>query len=260
MIFIKYFILDTLMDPFFGFKTVTPSEHHTLIQKVFDTVASRYDIMNDVMSGSLHRLWKKKLIEFMRPRPDICILDVASGTGDIALNFYHACKPYQDSIQVHLLDANINMLQESYKKAIDQGVLKNFYWTTSDAAHLPFADKTFDIYTIAFGLRNVTDRDRALREAHRVLKKGGTYLCLEFSKINSPLLRSLYHAYSSHVIPKLGQWIAGDKEPYEYLVESIETFDAPSILKDRLESTGFQHVSFQTLTGGITAIHQGIKL
>lgn len=241
----------------FGFKKVSPEEKTHLVQDVFDRVAGKYDLMNDVLSLGIHRLWKAELIKMLRPRPHIHLLDVAGGTGDIALKFLKSCA-YSSNVTVY--DANQSMLKAGFNRAIDQGILKGLSWICGDAAVLPFQNNFYDAYSIAFGLRNVTDIEGALKEAYRVLKPGGMFFCLEFSKITLPSLAKLYKFYSFNIIPTLGSLIAKDKDAYQYLVESIEEFYSQEALATLLQKAGFSQVSYQNLSSGIVAIHSGIKV
>jgi ubiquinone/menaquinone biosynthesis methyltransferase len=243
---------------YFGYRAVTPTEKTSLVASVFTRVANRYDLMNDLMSGGIHRLWKNELIHMVRPRPGMHLLDMAGGTGDIAFRFLEASKDF--SVQVTVCDYNADMLAEGRKRAINQGIIEEIEWITADASAPPFADNSFDAYTISFGLRNVTDIAAALKEAYRILKPGGQFLCLEFSKVTSPILAKLYESYSFHVIPRLGQIVVNDKESYQYLVESITQFPDQETLREMIEQAGFQSVSYRNMTYGVVAIHAGLKL
>lgn len=240
----------------FGAKTVTPDEKTGLVRGVFDSVASKYDIMNDVMSGGLHRLWKDRFVAQIRPRAGLRYLDVAGGTGDIAFRIRKKIQGLNHPITIS--DLTPAMLEEGRSRAINKGWLNDFEWVTGNAESLPFPDRSFDVYTIAFGLRNVTHIDTALKEAARVLKRGGRFYCLEFSHVENPILKSLYDTYSYGLIPRMGAMIAGDPESYQYLVESIRKFPAPQDLCRRMEQAGMKSTGFQTLTGGIVAIHKGL--
>jgi demethylmenaquinone methyltransferase/2-methoxy-6-polyprenyl-1,4-benzoquinol methylase len=241
----------------FGEKAVTPAEKTGLVRGVFDSVADRYDLMNDLMSGGVHRLWKNHLVRRIRPRAGLSYLDVAGGTGDIAFRLRDKAGPGAD---ITLCDLNENMLRVGRDRAIDRGWLNDFDWVTGNAETLPFPDQRFDIYTISFGLRNVTRIDDALKEAHRVLKPGGRFYCLEFSKVHHPLLSRLYDGYSDQIIPRIGEKVAGDRESYQYLVESIRKFPSQSALKDRLGQAGFTRTRVENLTFGVAAIHSGWKI
>ncbi len=240
----------------FGFTEVPLQEKTKRVADVFHSVADKYDLMNDVMSLGLHRLWKKFTLAQCHIRPGQTILDLAGGTGDLAAEF---AKKLGKEGQIVLADINEKMLQQGRMRLLDQGVVGNVMFVQADAEHLPFPDNYFDRITIAFGLRNVTDKATALRSMYRVLKPGGKLLVLEFSKPVLPLLSSLYDAYSFHVIPKLGGWITKDEKSYQYLVESIRMHPDQESLKMLLQSCDFEDVSYFNLTGGIVALHIGFK-
>lgn len=245
----------------FGFKNVTPEEKTTLVHGVFDSVASKYDIMNDFMSGGLHRIWKDRFVRMIRPRPEHRILDVAGGTGDIAFRMQRKRQQRTPNHQspITICDLTPAMLEAGRDRAIDKGWVDEFEWISGNAEDLPFPDNHFDIYTIAFGLRNVTRIDKALSEAHRVLKPGGRFFCLEFSHVENPLLSKAYDLYSYNIIPKIGQAVAQDAESYQYLVESIRKFPTPRKLESRILDAGFDTAHHLKMSGGIVAIHQGFK-
>ena len=236
----------------FGTQQVTPDEKTNLVIGVFENVATRYDIMNDVMSGGIHRIWKDKFIKHIAPKPNDKILDVAGGTGDIAFRHY---KHTNGQADVTVSDINPAMLAVGKDRAYDKAIV-NMDWVEANAESLPFKDDEFDIYTIAFGLRNVTHIDNALREAARVLKKDGRFYCLEFSHVDNPMLKTIYDGYSDHVIPKFGEIVAKDRDSYQYLVESIRKFPKRELLKQRLLDAGFSSASFKTMTFGVVAIHE----
>jgi demethylmenaquinone methyltransferase/2-methoxy-6-polyprenyl-1,4-benzoquinol methylase len=240
----------------FGEKTVSPDEKTGLVRGVFDSVASRYDIMNDLMSGGVHRLWKDRLINMIRPQPHEIFLDVAGGTGDIAFRIKEKAAPEND---ITVFDLNEHMLTVGRDRAIDKGWLNGFQWVTGNAESLPFPDNHFDVYTIAFGLRNVTHIDTALTEAARVLKPGGRFYCLEFGHVKNPLLAKAYDAYSRHVIPQIGKIVTNDKDSYQYLIESIRKFPAAEALCARMETAGLKKARATALTGGVVNIHSGHK-
>jgi demethylmenaquinone methyltransferase / 2-methoxy-6-polyprenyl-1,4-benzoquinol methylase len=244
----------------FGFETVRLEEKQGRVNEVFHSVAQRYDLMNDLMSGGLHRVWKNALLSMLRPprqRP-FRHLDVAGGTGDIAFRILEASGPQTD---VTVLDINGDMLRVGRERARDRRAFDGrLDFVEANAEALPFADGSFDGYTIAFGIRNVPRIDRALAEARRVLRPGGRFLCLEFSRVDMPFLDRLYDAYSFTVIPRLGQLVAGDAESYRYLVESIRRFPAPTAFARMIEDAGFRRVTHRPLTGGIVAIHSGWKI
>jgi demethylmenaquinone methyltransferase / 2-methoxy-6-polyprenyl-1,4-benzoquinol methylase len=240
----------------FGYRRVKAEEKARLVRQVFDSVSPRYDLMNDLMSGGVHRLWKAELIDRLAPRPGQVLLDVAGGTGDIAQRFLARA----GDAQAIVCDINESMLGQGRNRAIDAGRLAGISWVCGDAESLPVADGAVDAYTIAFGLRNVTDIAAALAEARRVLKPGGRFLCLEFSRVETPLLRQAYDLYSFTVLPLLGQVVAGDRSAYQYLVESIRQFPPQAELAQMMEAAGLEQVSFRNLTGGIAALHSGWRL
>ncbi len=240
----------------FGFEDVPEDEKAGRVHGVFSSVANRYDLMNDLMSGGIHRLWKQALIDWMAPRPGMRLLDVAGGTGDIAFRFMDRLK---GSGQVTVCDMTEAMLVEGEARAAKAG-RDGIDWVCGDAMALPFPDQSFDAYTIAFGIRNVTRVEDALAEAHRVLRPGGRFLCLEFSRVPVPLLRKLYDSYSFNVIPAMGKAVTGDRDSYQYLVESIRKFPDQRTFVDMIASAGFGRAKFQNLTQGIAAIHSGWRL
>ena len=239
----------------FGFKTVDEAQKASMVRAVFDSVAPRYDLMNDLMSGGVHRLWKKAMIDWLHPRPGMTLLDVGGGTGDIAFRFSAA-----GGGPVTVCDINYDMLSVGRNRAVDGGIDAPIRWVCGDAERLPVPDSSVDAYTIAFCLRNVTRIDNALREARRVLKPGGRFLCLEFSKVVWPGLREAYDHYSFHLLPVLGQIVAGDRESYQYLVESIRQFPTQDALATRMRAAGLENVSYRNLSGGIAALHSGWRL
>lgn len=249
----------------FGFRSVREGERQGLVNQVFSSVASRYDLMNDLMSGGLHRLWKSEFVS-MIGAPKIGaknntqpfkLLDVAGGTGDISIRYAESSGPNATAV---LSDISPEMLEEGRAKVASKGLAARISLAQGNAEALPFPDTTFDAYTIAFGIRNVTHIDAALREAHRVLKIGGRFLCLEFSECQVPLLDRLYDFHSFEVIPRLGELTAGSAEPYRYLVESIRRFPNQETFAGMIREAGFDRVSYRNLTGGIAAIHSGWKL
>lgn len=243
---------------FFGFRKVSLDERKSLIRDVFSSVASKYDIMNDVMSVGIHRLWKEELLKHI---PDFNgkLLDMASGTGDIALRYYNkAIISGVKTPDITACDASAEMLDEGKKKAIDSGVI-NIKYQVCEAESLPFDDNFFDYYIVAFGIRNFTDIEQGLKEAFRVLKKGGKFLCLEFSHINNPILEKIYDIYSMNLIPIMGKVIAKDYNSYKYLAESIKQFPNQEKFSKLIEKAGFQSVEYNNLTFGTVAIHTAYK-
>lgn len=240
----------------FGYQTISVEEKVTKVGRIFREVAPKYDIMNDIMSAGMHRLWKKQLINMMHPRHDSHLLDVAGGTGDIAFRFLERAP----NAHVTLCDINIAMLQVGQSNMFDKNKLKGIHWVCGNAESLPLPSSTYDYYTIAFGIRNVTHIEKALAEAYRVLKPGGRFLCLEFSHVTQPLLAKFYESYSFHVIPRLGKYVANDEAAYRYLVESIRMFPPQKEFAAMIERGGFENVSYTNLTQGIVAIHSGWKL
>jgi demethylmenaquinone methyltransferase / 2-methoxy-6-polyprenyl-1,4-benzoquinol methylase len=240
----------------FGYRRVKAEEKARLVRQVFDSVADRYDLMNDLMSGGVHRLWKAELVDRLAPRPGQALLDVAGGTGDVAFRILDRA----GDVHVTVCDVNESMLRHGRDRAIDAGRLSGLLWVCGDAESLPLADASVDGYTVAFGLRNVTHIEAALAEAWRVLKPGGHFLCLEFSRVEGPLLGRIYDLYSFAVLPLLGQVVAGDREAYQYLAESIRRFPPQPELARQMEAAGLERVSYRNLTGGIAAIHSGWRL
>ena len=241
----------------FGSRRVAESEKAPLVRAVFDSVAARYDLMNDLMSGGIHRWWKADMIAWLNPRPGQHLLDVAGGTGDVARL---ALPRLAGSGAAIVCDANANMLEIGRANAIDAGILDGIEWLCGDAEQLPFADRSFDLYTVAFGLRNVTRIERALAEARRVLRPGGRFLCLEFTPAVGPMLQPLYDLYSFQLLPLLGQIVTGDRDAYTYLVESIRRFPAQGALCEMIAASGLGQVKFRNLTGGIAALHSAWRL
>lgn len=237
----------------FGFKTVDESEKARHVRSVFDSVASKYDVMNDLMSAGLHRLWKRYTIAVANPQPGHQVLDIAGGTGDLSLAF--ARKVGATGRVVHT-DINEAMLREGRTRLLDLGVV--LPTMVCDAEKLPFADDSFDIVTVAFGLRNMTHKELALAEMHRTLKPGGKLLVLEFSRVAKPLEKA-YDWYSFNILPKIGKWVANDEESYRYLAESIRMHPDQETLRQMMKAAGFGHVDVHNLTGGVVALHVGIK-
>uniref|UniRef100_A0A2N9I9T6 2-methoxy-6-polyprenyl-1,4-benzoquinol methylase, mitochondrial n=1 Tax=Fagus sylvatica TaxID=28930 RepID=A0A2N9I9T6_FAGSY len=246
-----------------------------MVGNVFSSVASSYDVMNDIMSVGLHRLWKDKLVSKLNPFPGMKHLDVAGGTGDVAFRILETInsvkrRATQDVLEDNLLeetqilvcDINPNMLNVGKKRALERGLgeEKSLIWVEGDAEALSFKDNSLDGYTIAFGIRNVTHIEKVLAEAYRVLKRGGRFLCLELSHVEVPIFKELYDLYSFSVIPAVGQLVAGDRDSYQYLVESIRRFPSQEKFASMIAAAGFQNVEYENLVGGVVAIHSGLKV
>ena len=242
----------------FGFKDVDPSLKAGLVRGVFDRVAKNYDLMNDLMSGGVHRLWKDAVAARLNPQPGEVIIDCAGGTGDMARRFAKMARRAQErrggpDALVNIIDYNAEMIGAG----IEKGGEPEITWTVGDAQRLPLPDAYADAYVISFGIRNVTDIDAALREARRVLKPGGRFLCLEFSRPATEFLAKAYDAYSFKVIPQVGEWVAKDREAYQYLVESIRRFPDQRKFLAMMEEAGFKRATYTNFTGGVAALHQG---
>lgn len=240
----------------FGYKTVEAENKASMVADVFHSVAAQYDVMNDLMSFGIHRLWKRFTIDASGVRPGNKVLDLAGGTGDLTAKFSQIVG--KDG-QVILADINSSMLNVGRDKLRDRGLVQNIEYVQANAESLPFEDNTFDIITIAFGLRNVTDKDKALRSMYRVLKPGGRLLVLEFSKPEHEILNKAYDFYSFNILPKMGELVAKDGESYQYLAESIRMHPDQDTLEDMMKSAGFEQTTYKNLTGGIVALHKGYK-
>lgn len=247
------------METSYGFKQVEAGEKQPLVNDVFHKVAKRYDLMNDLMSAGMHRVWKDAMVAWLNPprRPGWRLLDVAGGTGDIAFKIVEAS---HRNAHATVLDINGSMLSVGRDRAEKKGLSENTDFVEANAEELPFEDGTFDAYTIAFGIRNVPRIDAALSEAFRVLKPGGRFLCLEFSEVDMPVLDKAYEAWSFNAIPKIGKAVTGDGEPYSYLVESIRKFPNQANFATMIGRAGFDRVTFRNYSGGIAAAHSGWKL
>lgn len=246
----------------FGEQLIPIQEKIGLVRGVFDSVAPRYDLMNDLMSLGIHRLWKNRLVSWLNPRQKMRILDVAGGTGDVALRI---CRKRQQLTGacaggITVCDVNTEMLEVGRNRALNEGIVGGIEWVCGNAEDLCWPDKTFDAYTIAFGIRNVTDVKLALTEARRVLKPGGRFICLEFSKPVIPAIVPFYNAYSDHVLPRIGECVTEDGDAYRYLVESIRHFPHQEALADMLGDVGLARVRYRNLSGGIAALHSAWRL
>lgn len=258
----------------FGFKQVREDEKSKLVGNVFSSVASSYDVMNDLMSAGLHRLWKDRLISKLNPFPGMKHLDVAGGTGDVAFRVVERIKSVshraaqgtltdmEEDTHIYVCDINPNMLEVGKKRAAEKGYNEEqcLSWVQGDAEALSFEDGSMDGYTIAFGIRNVTHIEKALSEAYRILKKGGRFLCLELSHVDVPIFKDIYDVYSFSVIPAVGELVAGDRQSYQYLVESIRRFPKQEKFAQMIQEAGFEAVEYENLVGGVVAIHSGVKL
>ena len=253
---------DTSSGSNFGFRRVPENEKAPLVRSLFESVAQRYDLMNDLMSAGIHRWWKAEMVALLKPRPGQRLIDVAGGTGDIALRALPRLVPRPDAGDggAVVCDVSQSMLAVGRARALDRGILAGIEWLCADAEKLPVADRSFDLYTIGFGLRNVTRLDAALAEARRVLKPGGHFLCLEFTPMITPFLQPLYDLYSFQVVPLLGQIVTGDRAAYTYLVESIRGFPRQSELAEMIARAGLEQVKFRNLTGGVAALHSAWRL
>lgn len=241
----------------FGYRQVASEEKEKLVGEVFHSVANKYDLMNDLMSMGIHRLWKRFAIELSGARQGHSVLDLAGGTGDLARQFSRIVGPKG---QVVLADINESMLAMGRDKLLDHGYVDNIQYTQANAECLPFANNSFDLITIAFGLRNVTNKEQALESMYKTLKPGGRLLVLEFSKPRSDLLSKIYDRYSFSVLPKMGKLVANDSESYKYLAESIRMHPDQETLKEMMQQAGFERCTYHNLSGGIVAVHRGIKI
>jgi len=244
----------------FGYETVPLADKQGRVDDVFRSVARRYDLMNDLMSGGLHRAWKDALVTAVNPPKgarEFVVLDLAGGTGDVAFRIAQAGGP---GTRIVVCDINPDMLAVGQERAAERGLDGVVTFEQGNAEELAYPDRSFDCVTIAFGIRNVPRIERAIAQAHRVLKLGGRFLCLEFSSVDVPGLDALYELYSFQVIPRIGDAVAGDRDAYQYLVESIRKFPKPKLFATMIEASGFRRVSFTPMTGGVVALHSGWRL
>ena len=247
---------DTEKTTHFGFQTVPEDEKAGRVQGVFNSVASKYDVMNDAMSMGIHRIWKDAMMDWLAPRPGQQLLDVAGGTGDISFRFLKRAGHGHATV----LDLTGPMLIEGRKRAEAEAMADSLDWVVGDAMSLPFADNSFDVYTISFGIRNVTRPQDALAEAFRVLRPGGRLMVLEFSQIPNDMMQKIYDLYSFNIIPRLGQAIAGDRDSYQYLVESIRRFPDQETFLGMVQAAGFEQAKYRNLTMGVACLHSGWKI
>ncbi len=243
----------------FGFKEVDRDQKSNLVKNIFSNVAKKYDLMNDLMSAGTHRLWKNNMINCIDFFDNIKIIDVAGGTGDIAFRIAKKAQEKNLNYQIEVVDINSQMLEVGRSRAIDMNLFSHLNFVENDGENLKFADESFDVFTIAFGIRNFTNIDKGLQEAYRVLKKGGKFICLEFSKVEDIFLQKIYDTYSFKIIPKIGEVILKDHDSYQYLVESIRKFPDQKSFKKLIENAGFSRVGYQNLIFGACAIHWGFK-
>ena len=248
----------------FGFKTVRTDEKPNLIRAIFDDIAVRYDLMNDLMSAGIHRLWKAAMIDWLGPRMPGRYLDVAGGTGDIAFRILDRLNSSRlattNDAHVTVVDTSESMLRQGRDRALDIGILNQIDWLQGDAECLPIEEQSIDVYSIAFGIRNFTHIDRALSEARRVLKPGGRFLCLEFSHVVDPLLSAQYEAYSFKALPTLGEIVTGNRDAYQYLAESIRRFPDQKAFADMIGAAGLEQIKVRNLSGGIAALHSAWRI
>lgn len=244
----------------FGFKEVQYEEKQKLVHDVFESVANKYDIMNDLMSFGLHRLWKKHMLSLINISEGSHLLDLAAGSGDISFAFLNKATKKNKDAKCTITDINEYMLDVAKDRIVDEGVKGDINFKIVNAENIPFPDNNFDFCTIAFGIRNVTNIPKALKEIYRTLKPGGKFICLEFSHLDNKIMQKIYDEYSFRAIPKIGKMVTGDKDSYQYLVESIRKFPSAENFKSMLEEAGFTNASFEKLTHGVVAIHTGWKI
>ena len=239
----------------FGYRTVQEAEKASLVHGVFDSVADKYDLMNDLLSFGVHRLWKKALVDWLNPRPGMTLVDVGGGTGDITFRFIG-----RGGGPVVVVDINKDMLARGRDRALDLGIVEGITWLNADAEQLPLQSMTVDAFVVSFCIRNVTHIDRVLDEAKRILKPGGRFICLEFAKVSDPFLSTIYDTYSFKLLPLLGQCIAGDRAAYQYLAESIRNFPDQKRFSTMIEQAGFGNVKVRNLSAGIAALHSAWRV
>lgn len=246
---------ETYQETHFGFKTVDTEEKQGLVKEVFDSVSGKYDLMNDLMSLGIHRLWKDNVINWLKPSENMHLLDVGGGTGDMAFRFLK-----QGGGSVVVSDINPNMLDVGKERAIDKNIFQHIQWEEANVEELPFEDETFDAVTISFCLRNVTYQEKALKEMYRVLKPMGRFICLEFSQIQTESFQDLYDWWSFHIMPFLGEKFASDRESYQYLAESIRKFPNQEDFAQMVKNAGFKQVKYRNYSHGIATAHSGWKI
>jgi len=244
----------------FGFRTVAKEDKAQMVRGVFNSVASSYDIMNDLMSAGVHRLWKNQMVDWLNPQPDWNVLDVGGGTGDIAFRIQDKIAKRGGASHITVCDINHEMLKVGRGRAIDAHRLEGLSWVCGNAETVPIPDQSLDAYTIAFCIRNVTDIPAALADAKRVLKPGGRFMCLEFSQVVMPVLDKIYDLYSFKLLPEIGAFVAKDRDSYQYLAESIRKFPPQETFAQMIRDAGFDQVKYRNLTGGIAAIHSAWRL
>lgn len=243
----------------FGFKKVNREDKSNLVKEIFSGVAKKYDLMNDLMSGGVHRVWKNKMMQEINFSAPLKAIDLAGGTGDIAFRIAKKARSENINYHIDVVDINQEMLDVGKQRSVDLNLFSGLTFTCADGEKLPFDDNSFDVFTISFGIRNFTNINAGLSEAYRVLKPGGKFICLEFSKVNDYFLQKIYDTYSFKVIPKIGEVVLKDRHSYQYLVESIRKFPDQDTFEKMIENAGFKKVSYQNLSFGAAAIHTGIK-
>lgn len=244
----------------FGFKKVTENVKAKLVKDVFSSVAKKYDLMNDLMSFGIHRLWKDKLINKIKLKDNLNIIDMAGGTGDIAFRLYKKLNNHYDKFDIVVADCSEDMIEEGKRRAIDQNIIDaRISWQVEDGEQSSFKNGEFDVYTIAYGIRNFANIENGLQEAYRILKSGGQFLCLEFSAVDNVLLKKFYDFYSFKVIPRIGKLVTDDSSSYQYFVESIRMFPKPDQFVEMIREAGFKQVEVVNLTGGITSLYSARK-